>query len=134
MEIQRFDEALELFLEAFQLEPSHDTKRNFALALVSRSAWKEEGRSPISDETFRQPMLMGLALSECLNAYGVTLARLGNVPRGRDLLKRALDVDPTNDLARRTLDILSSAVAPNIESLAMWTPFEAQPAVLTGIQ
>jgi tetratricopeptide (TPR) repeat protein len=119
IEIQRFDEALQLFLVAFQLEPSRDTRKNFALALVSRSAAQGEVRT-VNEETFRQPMLMGLTLSECLNAYGVTLARLGEIARGKELLARAINIDPRNELARKNLNILSASDPPGVSDLAMW--------------
>jgi len=119
IEIERFDEALQLFLVAFQLEPSSDTRSNFALALVSRSAAKGEGRA-VNEETFRQPMLMGLTLSECLNAYGVTLVRLGQITPGQEFLARALTVDPANELARKNLQLLSVTDPSGLPDLAMW--------------
>ena len=126
VEIQRFEEAVHLFLMAFQLDPSPVTRKNFALALVSRSAWKEEGRSPVTDDSFREPMLMGLSLSECLNAYGATLARLGDLPRGREFLSRALETDPMNERARQNLELLSNGADLNVGSLSMWTVLETQ--------
>jgi tetratricopeptide (TPR) repeat protein len=119
IEIQRFDEALQLFLVAFQLEPSPDTRRNFALALVSRSAAKSEGRT-LNEETFRQPMLMGLTLSECLNAYGVTLVRLGEITLGQEFLVRAITIDPGNELAEKNLELLSASDPSRAPELAMW--------------
>jgi len=119
IEIQRFDEALQLFLVAFQLEPSPDTRRNFALALVSRSAAKSEGRA-LNEETFRQPMLMGLTLSECLNAHGVTLVRLGEVTLGQEFLVRAITIDPGNELAEKNLKLLSASDPSRVPDLAMW--------------
>lgn len=134
VEIQRFDEAINWFLIAFELEPSIDTKKNFALALISRTAAKDEGRSEVREDGFREPMLMGLSLSECLNAYAGTVARLGDIARATQLLRRAVQVDPANDLARRNLETLSSSAAPNIESLAMWIPLETQSASLAAAQ
>lgn len=129
VEIQRFNEALNLFLMAFQLEPSSDTKKNFALALVSRSVSKEEGRSQISEEVFNQAILMGLTLSECLNASGATLARLGDLDRARQFLKRALEADPKNERAKNNLELLRNDVVPDLQSLSIWTTIEAQAAV-----
>jgi tetratricopeptide (TPR) repeat protein len=119
IKIRRFDEALQLFLVAFQLEPSHDTRNNFALALVARSAARGEGRD-VNEETFRQPMLMGLTLSECLNAYGAILAQLGEIARGQELLVRAITVDPGNESARKNLRALSTSDPSGVSDLTMW--------------
>ncbi len=130
IEIQRFDEAMQLFLLAFQLEPSRATRNNFALALVSRSASKDEGRTTVNEEVFRQPILMGLTMSQCLNAYGATLARLGDITRGRELVVRATIIDPSNELAKKNLEILSESSTPDVPSLAIWANLEPQSAPL----
>ena len=106
-----------------------DTKKNFGLALISRAASKDEGHSGVREGVFREPMLMGLTLSECLNAYGATVARLGDLTRATQLLRRAVQIDPDNDLARRNLETLSGA-SPDLSSLALWVPLQAQAASL----
>jgi Tfp pilus assembly protein PilF len=131
VDIQRFEEALQLFLLAFQLEPSEDTRKNFALALASKIAWKSESRSHVSENTFREALLLGLTFSECLNAYGATIARLGDVARAREVLHRALDLDPGNRVAKRNLDLLSEhRETPPQTDVGMFSHLETQRASL----
>ncbi|HLJ27982.1 MAG TPA: tetratricopeptide repeat protein [Candidatus Angelobacter sp.] len=105
--IKRYSDALRLFLLAFQLMPSNPTRRNLGLAMVSNSAWKHEGTDVAAEEgSFREPLLMGLTLSECLNAYGATLASLGRMSEAENFVSRAIDLDPANKLAKTNLAIL----------------------------
>ena len=52
---------------------------------------------------------MGLTLSECLNAFGATLANLGDVEGARRALMEAIQADPGNELARMNLGRLDAA-------------------------
>jgi len=52
---------------------------------------------------------MGLTLSECLNAFGATLANLGDVEGARQALKEAIQANAANELARMNLARLDTA-------------------------
>ena len=52
---------------------------------------------------------MGLTLSECLNAFGATLANLGDGEGARHALMEAVQADPGNELARMNLARLDTA-------------------------
>lgn len=113
-EIRRYREAVGNFMMALALNPSEITQENLALALVSFVTSKlESSRQSPPAAFFRRPMQMGLTLSECLNAYGATLASLGNIPDARRALAQALEADPKNDLARKNLEILSARGVPS---------------------
>lgn len=117
-EIRRYQEALANFVAAFQLNPSDITRKNLALTLVSLSAERTENRSQLPRATFfTRAMQMGLTLSECLNAYGATLAGLGQLSEARRALEAAVEADSTNELAKKNLGIL----------LARGVPFEVTP-------
>jgi tetratricopeptide (TPR) repeat protein len=121
IQIKRFVEAFQFFLGALQLEPFDLTRRNFALALVSLSAWKQETLPhSIQEEFFKEPLLIGLTYSECLNAYGATVASLGKIAEATALIQRALSVDPYNELAKKNLSILSSRSVSEVLPLEMW--------------
>lgn len=133
IQIKRFPEAFQFFLFALQLEPSTATRRNYALALVSLMAWKRE--RPIGnllEDSFSEPTAMGLAYSDCLNAYGATVASLGKTAQAREIIERALAVNPSNELARRNLAILSRREDSGIVPAEMWglTAVEPQAAGL----
>ena len=103
-EINRQQEAVVNFFIALQISPSDLTRRNLAIALVSLQASRAEGsRQTPSLSGFRNPIQMGLTLSECLNAFGATLANLGDVEGSRRTLLEAIQVDPENKLARMNL-------------------------------
>jgi tetratricopeptide (TPR) repeat protein len=128
VQIKRFVEAFQFFLGALQLEPFDLTRRNFALALVSLAAWKEETRShSIQEELFKEPLLMGLTYSECLNAYGATVATLGKIAEAIDIIEKALSADPYNELAKRNLSILSNRSVSEVFPLEMWGLTAVQP-------
>jgi len=57
---------------------------------------------------FREPLIMGLTLSECLTAYGATLAILGEVAEGRRAFESAIEADSRNRTALHNLEVLSS--------------------------
>jgi tetratricopeptide (TPR) repeat protein len=120
IEIKRYEEAMTYFVAACQLWPSDDTRKNLGLALVSIFAARHEGHGIPSEVSFRQAMLMGLSFSECLNAFGATLASLGQTADARSVVKAAFEADPRNDLARKNLDILSAHEVPSEFSVSMW--------------
>ena len=103
-EINRHQESVANFFIALQIGPSDLTRRNLAIALVSLQASRAEGsRQTPSVYGFRNPIQMGLTFSECLNAFGATLANLGDVEGARRALMEALQADPENGLARNNL-------------------------------
>ena len=108
VEIKRYGEALSFFMLAFQLGPSEVTCRNLGLSMVSVSGLRREGHHESMDAIFKEPILMGLTLSDCLNAYGATLASLGKVAEAKEFISRAVDTDPDNELAKRNLAVLHS--------------------------
>jgi len=133
VEIKRYEEAMTYFVAACQLWPFEDTRKNLGLALVSILAARYEGHGLPNQSNFRQAMLMGLTFSECLNAFGATLASLGKVEDGRNALRAAAGADPDNQLARKNLEILS---APHVSldlSASMWglESVEPTPAQVT---
>ncbi|MGA2983545.1 MAG: hypothetical protein ABSG32_06995 [Terriglobia bacterium] len=109
-EINRQQEAVANLYIAFQISPSDLTRRNFAVALVSLQASRTEAsRQTPSISSFRNPIQMGLTLSECLNAFGATLANLGDGEGARHALMEAVQADPGNELARMNLARLDTA-------------------------
>ena len=103
-EINRQQAAVNNFFVAFQISPSDLTRRNLAIALVSLQASRAEGsRQTPSIADFRNPIQMGLTLSECLNTFGATLANLGDMEGARHALMEALQADPGNEQARMNL-------------------------------
>jgi len=127
--IKQHHEALHFFFLAFQLWPSGEiARKNLALALVSIRAAERGGRELPSEDRFRQFTLLGLTLSECLNAYGATAAGLGYLQVAKAALRRALTVDPTNTLAERNLEIVSRSPEAAAELPLGIRPFEPQSA------
>jgi len=126
--IKRFEEALNLFVVAFRLDPSDElTARNFGLAIVCSAAWGRRQVEIPAEESFRESLTLGLTYSECLNAYGATLALLGDSLGARRVLERALEIDPTNELPRTNLQTLASHVGiPEPENLE-WGLMDMQP-------
>lgn len=113
-DFKQYQEAVGYFLVAFELSPSDATQRNLAIALVATSASKTEIASQVPDaEFFKQAMQMGLTFSECLNSYGATLAHHGRISEATFALKRAVQVDPRNQLARMNLDTISRTQNPS---------------------
>ena len=109
-EINRQQEAVVNFFTALQISPSDLTRRNLAIALVSLQASRAEGsRQAPSISGFRNAIQMGLTPSECLNAFGATLANLGDVEGARHTLKEAIQANPGNELARMNLARLDTA-------------------------
>jgi len=105
--IRRYQEALAAFGVALQIEPAEITRKNLALALVSLMASGREGGRQIPPiYAFRRCMYMGLTYSECLNAYGATLAGLGDTEGARRVLEAAVQADPQNELARANVSRL----------------------------
>jgi len=101
--INRFREALANFATSLQIQPSQVTRKNLAIGLVSWQASRVEGKQTPSAAAFKQPMRMGLSLSECLNAYGATVANLGDVDSAQRILQAAIQADPANELAHANL-------------------------------
>ena len=98
---------------AFEIHQSALTRKNLALALVSFTAARREGRKQVLGKAgFHRAIQMGASLSECLNAYGATLANLGEMVDARKALQAAIDADPRNELARRNLEILQTGKFP----------------------
>ncbi len=113
VEIRRYEEAVGHFQLALTLGPAEATRKNLAIGLVALAASKREpGALPLEPAFFRLPMQMGLTLSECLNTYGATLAILGELPKAQHILEAAVENDPTNDLARKNLAIVSARRFP----------------------
>jgi tetratricopeptide (TPR) repeat protein len=109
-EINRHQESVANLFIALQISPSDLTRRNLAIALVSLQASRAEGsRQTLSLSDFRIPIQMGLTLSECLNAFGATLANLGDVEAARRALLAAVKSDPENEQARNNLARLDTA-------------------------
>jgi len=120
VEIKRYEEAMTYFVAACQLWPFEDTRKNLGLALVSILAARYEGHGIPSQSNFRQAMLMGLTFSECLNAFGATLASLGKIEEGRNAVRAASEADPNNQLARKNLEKLSAPQVSFDLSASMW--------------
>jgi tetratricopeptide (TPR) repeat protein len=128
IEIKRYEEAVTYFVAACQLWPFEDTRKNLGLALASIFATRYEGHGIPSKQNFKQAMLMGLTLSECLNAFGATLTSLGRIVDGRNAIRAALETDPHNERARKNLDILSGGEVSSDLSSAMWGLESVEPA------
>lgn len=119
--IRGFSEAIQFFLAALYVYPSPTTRRNYALGRVSWVASKEEKSYDVPPrDAFKEPMLMGLTYSECLNAYGSTLASLGRQSEGTKIIEHAIEEDPSNELASDNLRILSRQQLGEVVSPAMW--------------
>jgi hypothetical protein len=77
--IKRFEEARHFFVVAFRLDPADEVAaKNLGFAVVCSAAWNRPRIEFPSEETFRESLGLGLTYSECLNAYGATLALLGD--------------------------------------------------------
>jgi hypothetical protein len=63
-------------------------------------------------EFFRQAIQMGLTFSECLNAYGATLARHGRVSEATRALESAVEADAKNELAKKNLKTIRRQPIP----------------------
>jgi tetratricopeptide (TPR) repeat protein len=104
-----YSEAVAYFVLAFELEPSDLTQQNLAISLIASSVPKTESGSQVpGDGFFRQAIQMGLTLSQCLNAYGATLAHHGRISEAVRTLERAVHVDPKNEMAKKNLGTLLS--------------------------
>ncbi len=69
--------------------------------------------------------MMGLTLSECLNAHGATLAGLGKFSEAKRALEDAIKANPQNETARKNLKFLSTRQANEVLIVGM-VPFEIQ--------
>jgi tetratricopeptide (TPR) repeat protein len=105
---KQYQLALQWFQRALELDPSDISRKNVAIGMIAVSTAKAETRTrENAGQIFRQPRLMGLSLSECLTAYGATVASLGDITEAGWAFQAALDSDPTNDIARHNLDVVS---------------------------
>jgi tetratricopeptide (TPR) repeat protein len=97
------------FQRAFELDQSETSRKNLSVAMIALSTVSAKNRSAATRaEIFREPLLMGLTLSECLGAYGATLATLNEVSEARDALEAAVEADPMNETARHNLHLITS--------------------------
>ena len=103
----QFQLALSCFQTAFTIEPSDTSRKNLATAMISvaTAALGDRAREAQAD-LFREPLLMGLTLSECLTALGATLAALGKTSEARLATEEAVEADPLNRIAHHNLTIL----------------------------
>lgn len=101
-----FNEALKFFLFAFQFWLSEDSARNLGLAFASTSALKNRSPEIPNQEYFLNSFWLGVTYSECLNAYGATLAQIGERSAALDALEGAVAADPKNQLASRNLQLV----------------------------
>ena len=107
--MKQYGPARQIFQLVFELEPSEKARKNFAIALIASSvAATELGAQRRTEELFRQPLLMGLTLSECLNVYGATLAGRGEFQEALQSLRAALEADPNNRTAEENLARLNA--------------------------
>lgn len=132
-DFKQYEQAVSHFLVAFELEPSDITQRNLAIALVASSAAKTERGCQVPDaEFFRQATQMGLTYSECLNAYGATLARHDRISEARLALEAAVEADPKNELVKKNLETILREEIPG-DLITGLMPLEPQELQLTEI-
>lgn len=132
--MKRYQEGMQFFYMALQLNPREEVvRRNLALALTALAASTYESGGLPSDEEFNRFIDMGLSLSEALNAFGATLAGLGRMVEAQDALRKALEVDPRNELARNNLEVLESREMHSELPLGI-SPLETRGAQLTAVQ
>jgi tetratricopeptide (TPR) repeat protein len=105
-EMKQYEQAQRFFQWSLQIDPSEIARKNLALAGIALAAVNRL-HAP-KEHVFRQPIIAGLTLSQCLNAYGATLAGLGELTEARRTLEAALESDPHNEVARQNLATLSS--------------------------
>jgi tetratricopeptide (TPR) repeat protein len=132
--LKSYPEGMQLFFIALQLNPAEKiARKNLALILVAVAAseYKSTGIPP--DEAFKRFIDMGLTLSECLNAFGATLAGLGRISDAKTALRKASEIDPSNDLANQNLDLLESRKRQAEFPLGM-TSLESRAAQLAALQ
>src|SRR5713226_3354050 len=126
-----YSEAVAYFVFAFELEPSDLTQQNLAIALIASSVPSTESGSLVPGEDFfRQAIQMGLSLSRCLNAYGATLAHHGRISEAVRALERAVQVDPKNEMAMKSLETLRLEEPPGDLPTGL-TPLEPREMRLT---
>jgi tetratricopeptide (TPR) repeat protein len=129
---KQFQLAFQCFQRAFELEPSEISRKNLAVAMVAVFTAASGSRTAEARlEMFREPLLMGLTLSECLTAYGATLATLGESDEAKRAFQAAIDIDPQNTIAIHDLDVVSARVS-SAEIQPGFVPIESEP--LEGIR
>jgi len=124
-EMKQHEQASQLFQWSLELYPSEVARKNVALAKIA-IATKAGMRTP-TEEIFSEPMMMGLTLSECLNAYGATLAGLEELAEARRALESALEANPQNDIARRNLMTLSTREGSVVFAVGVVRPGDPVP-------
>lgn len=96
------------FQRAVELDQSEASRRNLGVAMIALSTVATKNRSAEARaKIFREPLLMGLTLSECLSAYGATLATLNESSEARIALEEALEEDPLNKTALHNLEVIT---------------------------
>lgn len=101
--------AFQCFQRAFELDMSEISRKNLGVAMIAVATVVSENRTTEARaEIFRQPLLMGLTLSECLTAHGATLATLGEIADAKRVFQAAVAADPLNEIARHDLEVLSA--------------------------
>lgn len=97
------------FQRAFEMDQSDVSRKNLGVATIALSTVATKVRSIGARATiFREPLLVGLTFSECLSAYGATLATLGETSEARIALEAALEADPQNKIAQHNLRVITS--------------------------
>jgi tetratricopeptide (TPR) repeat protein len=123
---KQYSEALRFLQWALELDPSETVQKNLGLTLIALSTIRiQDAEPPTREEIFRQPLMMGLTLSECLNAYGATLASVGKFSEARRALEDAIKASTQNETAKKNLEILSAREANQVFAVGL-VPFEIQ--------
>jgi tetratricopeptide (TPR) repeat protein len=127
-DLRQYQEAIGFFVRAFEIHPFEATAKNLALALVAHVASARTGRPKLPwKELFKRAMQIGLTFSECLNAYGATLANLGWTSEGQSVLESAVKADPQNQIARENLNRLLAPEKASAPYHPGFIPLEHQP-------
>jgi tetratricopeptide (TPR) repeat protein len=106
---KEYELAFRWFQLALEIDPSELSRNNLAVSMIAVSTAQADNRAGKQiDQIFRQPILMGLGLSQCWTAYGATVAGLGDAAEAARAFRAALDSDPKNEVARHDLDALSA--------------------------
>ncbi len=125
--VKQYQLAFQWFQLALELDPSDISRQNLAVAMIAISTVRIENRTRQSTEAiFRQPLRMGLALAQCLTAYGATVASLGDLVEARWAFQAALHEDPSNAAAKHNLEKMISGREPKQDFLAGLTAVETQ--------
>jgi tetratricopeptide (TPR) repeat protein len=115
-ETKQYREALRFLQWALELDPlSVTVGKNLGITMIALSVLTIQGTSiSAKEDILRQPLMMGLTLSECLNAYGATLATLGKFAEAKEALEDAIKADPRNETPKKNLEILLTQEANRV--------------------